>query len=123
MEDVNSTSRNFAYQPVTTGNRFYRLHVITASQLEYYSNIVNIKSSSTEAKVKILNNIISGQEIVVHSKGNYAYRLLDMGGRNLQSGRMTIGFNRLSAPAKQSGMYLLQIVDGAEVTTERLMLQ
>ena len=123
MEDVNSTSRNFAYQPVTTGNRFYRLHVVTASQLEYYSNIVNIKSSSSEAKVKILNNIISGQEIVVHSKGNYAYRLLDMGGRNLQSGRMTIGFNRLSAPAKQSGMYLLQIVDGAEVTTERLMLQ
>lgn len=123
LQDVNSNSRAFAYQPVSTGNRFYRLHVVTASQLKYYSNVINIKSSSNEVKFNILNNRVTGNEIVAQSKGNYTYRLLDMGGRNIQSGRVNIGFNRISSPALKSGMYLIQIIDGTEVTTERLMVQ
>ncbi len=123
LENVSGGSRNFGYQPVTTGSRFYRLHVVTASQLEYYSNIVSVKAASNESKVKILNNQITGNEILVQSKGNYSYRLLDMGGRNLTSGRMNIGFNRINAPAIQSGVYMLQVIDGADVMTERFMVQ
>jgi len=123
IQDISGTSRNFTYQPVTGGNRFYRLHVVTASQLEYYSNIVTIRTASNNAKVKILNNQISGNQILVQSQGNYSYRLLDMGGRNLISGNMNAGFNRIQSPAIHSGMYLLQVIDGADITTERLMVQ
>jgi hypothetical protein len=123
LQDVNSNSRAFAYQPVSTGDRFYRLYVVTASQLKYYSNIINIKSTSKDVKFNILNNRITGNEIVAQSKGNYNYRLLDMGGRNIQSGRVNIGLNRISSPTLKSGMYLIQIIDGTEVTTERLMVQ
>jgi hypothetical protein len=82
-----------------------------------------IKASSDNAKFTILNNRINGNEIVVNSKGNYNYRLLDMSGRNVQGGRMNIGFNRISSPTLTSGMYLMQIIDGTEVMTERLMVQ
>jgi hypothetical protein len=73
--------------------------------------------------VKILNNVITGNDILVQSQGNYTYRLLDMGGRNLTSGRMNTGFNRIISPSIQSGVYLLQVIDGADIMTERLMVQ
>jgi hypothetical protein len=123
LQDVNTDSRKFTYSPLATGARFYRLYVVTASQLKYHSNIIMIKASSDNAKFTILNNRINGNEIVVNSKGNYNYRLLDMSGRNVQGGRMNIGFNRISSPTLTSGMYLMQIIDGTEVMTERLMVQ
>ncbi len=123
LQEVTGTSRSFTYQPITSGNRYYRLHVVTASQLKYYSNIITIKSTSDDDKFSILNNRITNNEIVVHSKGNYNYRLLDMGGRTIQGGRMNIGFNRIASPTLKSGMYLIQIIDGTEVKTERLMVQ
>jgi hypothetical protein len=123
MQDVDGNSRSFGYQPVSGGNRFYRIHVVTASQLEYYSNIVSVRATSNTSKVKILNNVITGNDILVQSQGNYTYRLLDMGGRNLTSGRMNTGFNRIISPSIQSGVYLLQVIDGADIMTERLMVQ
>jgi hypothetical protein len=123
LQALEGESRSFTYQPIGSASRYYRLHVVTASQLEYYSNIVTLKSSSGDTKFNIMGNRISGNEIVVQSKGNYNYRLLDMGGRNIQSGRMNIGVNRISSTALQSGMYLIQIIDGTEVATERLMVQ
>jgi hypothetical protein len=123
LQVLGGESRSFTYQPIGSSSRFYRLHVVTASQLEYYSNIITLKSSSGDTKFNIMGNRISGNEIVIQSKGNYNYRLLDMGGRNIQSGRMNIGVNRISSTAIQSGMYLIQIIDGTEVTTERLMIQ
>jgi len=123
LQVLGGESRSFAYQPIGSASRFYRLHVVTASQLEYYSNIITLKSSSGDAKFNIMSNRISGNEIVVQSKGNYNYRLLDMGGRSIQSGRMNIGVNRIASNALLSGMYLIQIIDGTEVTTERLMVQ
>jgi len=123
LQDVDGSSRSFSYKPLTSGSRFYRLHVTTASQLEYYSNVINIKDVEHSAKIKILNNRISGNEIMVQSKGQYGYRLIDMGGRNLISGKMITGFNRITTPTLQSGMYLLQIADGTELTTERIMIQ
>ena len=123
LQEVNGSSRSFAYQPLTTGNVYYRLHVVTASQLKYYSNVLTLKSASDDTKFSILNNRITNNEIVVHSKGNYNYRLLDMSGRTIQGGRMNIGFNRIASSTLKSGMYLIQIIDGTEVKTERLMVQ
>jgi hypothetical protein len=39
------------------------------------------------------------------------------------SGRLNNGANRIDAAALNSGMYLLQIIDGSEITTEKLIKQ
>jgi hypothetical protein len=121
LEDLTGTTRQFAYKPMDSKPLYYRLFVTTASQLTYYSNIVSLKETATSANYTLLSNRINGSDIVVNSKGSYSWRLLDMNGRSLQNGRLTNGVNRLQTPVLNSGMYLLQVVDGTNITTERLI--
>jgi hypothetical protein len=121
LEDLTGTTRQFAYKPMDSKPLYYRLFVTTASQLTYYSNIVSLKETATSANYTLLSNRINGSDIVVNSKGSYSWRLLDMNGRNLQNGRLTTGVNRLQTPTLNSGMYLLQVIDGTNITTERLI--
>jgi hypothetical protein len=121
LQDLSGTLRKFAYQPFENKTAFYRLHVVTASQLTYYSNIVSLKEVETNAKFSLLSNMISGNEIVVNSKTNITWRLVDMNGRGLQQGRMQPGMNRLQTGTLTGGMYLLQLSDGETTTTERLV--
>jgi hypothetical protein len=121
LQDVVGTQRSFSYQPQQSKALYYRLFVTTASQLTYYSNIITLKQVATGSNYTILSNRITTNEVVVNSKGSYSWRLIDMNGRSLQSGRLTTGINRLSTPAINSGMYLLQIADGQNITTERII--
>jgi len=121
LQDVVGTQRSFSYQPQQGKTIYYRLFVTTASQLTYYSNIITLKEVATGSNYTILSNRINTNEVVVNSKGSYSWRLIDMNGRSLQSGRLTTGINRLSTPAINSGMYLLQIADGQNITTERII--
>lgn len=121
LQDLTGTLRKFAYQPFENKTAYYRLHVITASQLAYYSNIVSLKEINTDARYSLLSNMINGNEIVVNSKGNLSWRLVDMNGRSLQNGRMQAGVSRINTGSLSSGMYLLQVSDGETTTTERLV--
>ncbi len=121
LQDLNGTLRKFAYQPFENKTAYYRLHVVTASQLAYYSNIVSLKEIETNSKFSLLSNLISSNEVVVNSKANLTWRLVDMNGRNLGNGRMQAGVNRIQTGTLSSGMYLLQVSDGEITTTERLV--
>jgi len=121
LQDVSGTLRRFSYQPMGSKPLYYRLFVTTASQLTYYSNIISLKEASAGSNYTLLSNRISGTEVVVNSKGSYGWRLIDMNGRSLQSGRLTAGMNRLQTRAINSGMYLLQVIDGTTISTERLI--
>ena len=121
LQDLSGTQRSFSYQPQQSQPLYYRLFVTTASQLTYYSNIIALKQVNTSSSYTILSNRITTNEVVVNSKGSYGWRLIDMNGRSLQSGRLTAGINRLTTPAINSGMYLLQIADGQNITTERII--
>jgi hypothetical protein len=121
LQDVKGTLRSLVYQPMEKTTLYYRLHVTTASQLKYYSNIVSLRSVNGRGKYNLLTNVINSNTIVVNSNGNYNWRLIDMNGRQLGNGRMTAGNNRIPASGISSGMYLLQIIDGSEITTEKLM--
>jgi len=121
LQDVQGTQRSFSYRPMQSKDLYYRLFVTTASQLTYYSNIISVKETTTGSNYTLLSNRITTNEVVVNSKGNYSWRLMDMNGRSLQSGRLTTGINRLSTPSLTSGMYLLQIADGTNITTERII--
>jgi Secretion system C-terminal sorting domain len=121
LQDVNGSLRKFIYQPFDKSTLFYRLHVITASQLKYYSNIVSLRAVSGGKKYNLNTNFINSSSIVVNSKGNYNWRLMDMNGRMYGSGRLNNGSNRIEASNLSSGMYLLQVIDGSEITTEKII--
>ena len=77
-------------------------------------------------KTAIENNygvIISKNEIALNSNGSYNWRIVDMSGPALANGRTTSGFNVLQTGSLNSGMYLLQIIDGGDISTEKIVKQ
>lgn len=123
LQDVTGSLRKFVYQPFEKGTAYYRLHVVTASQLKYYSNIISLREAKGGAKYNLVSNIINGNSISINSNGDFGWRILDMNGRSIGNGKMAIGLNRLTAANLTNGMYLLQIMDGAEITTEKIVKQ
>ncbi len=123
LQNVNSSSTSFGYQPSEKKTIYYRLLVTTASQLKYYSNVVALREVGGKSKVDVVTNIISKNEIALNSNGSYNWRIIDMSGRALANGRTTTGFNQLQAGTLNSGMYLLQIIDGGEIITEKIVKQ
>jgi len=123
LQDVSGSLHKFVYQPFEKGTAYYRLHVVTASQLKYYSNIISLREAKGGAKYNLISNIINGNNISINSIGNYSWRILDMNGRNMANGKINTGLNRLSAANLTNGMYLLQIADGNEITTEKIVKQ
>jgi hypothetical protein len=123
MQNVNSNSTSFGYQPSEKKTIYYRLLVTTASQLRYYSNVVALREVGGKSKVDVVTNIISKNEIALNSNGSYNWRIIDMSGRALANGRTTTGFNQLQPGTLNSGMYLLQIIDGGEIITEKIVKQ
>lgn len=123
LQDVTGSLRKFVYQPFEKGTAYYRLHVVTVSQLKYYSNIISLREAKGGAKYNLVSNIITGNSISINSNDNFGWRLLDMNGRSIGNGKMITGLNRLTAANLTNGMYLLQIMDGAEITTEKIVKQ
>jgi Bacterial pre-peptidase C-terminal domain len=123
LQNVNSNSTSFGYQPTEKKTIYYRLLVTTASQLKYYSNVVALREVGGKSKVDVVTNIINKNEIGLNSNGSYNWRIIDMSGRALANGRTTTGFNQLQPGILTSGMYLLQIIDGGDMITEKIIKQ
>jgi hypothetical protein len=123
LQSVNSNSTRFDHQPSEKKTVFYRLFVTTASQLKYYSNVVALREVGNSSKFDVVTNVINKNEIALNSKGSYNWRILDMSGRAVANGKTSSGFNLLQTGAITSGMYLLQIIDGQEITTEKIVKQ
>ena len=85
--------------------------------------MVALREVAGKSKVDVVTNIISKNEIALNSNGSYNWRIIDMSGRALANGRTTTGFNQLQAGTLNSGMYLLQIIDGGEIITEKIVKQ
>lgn len=123
LQSVNSSSTRFDHQPTEKKTVFYRLFVTTASQLKYYSNVVALREVGNSSKFDVVTNIINKNEVAINSNGSYNWRILDLSGRALANGKTSTGFNLLQTGAITSGMYLLQIIDGNEITTEKIVKQ
>jgi hypothetical protein len=97
--------------------------VITASQLKYYSNVISLREVARGEKYILTSNIVRGNNISLNSTGSFNWRLIDMNGRNVSAGKMNTGFNQINAGNLTSGMYLLQVIDGTSVSTEKIVKQ
>jgi hypothetical protein len=123
LQKVGGTSTAYDYQPSEKKTIFYRLLVTTASQLKYYSNVVALREVTNSSKFDVVTNIINKNEIALNCKGNFNWRVLDMSGRAVANGRTTTGYNVLPTGSLNSGMYLLQIIDGSDITTQKIVRQ
>jgi hypothetical protein len=123
LQSVSSSSTRFDHQPSEKKTVFYRLFVTTASQLKYYSNVVALREVGNSSKFDVVTNIITKNEVALNSNGSYNWRILDMSGRSVANGKTSAGFNLLQTGAMTSGMYLFQIIDGTEITTEKIVKQ
>ncbi len=123
IQKVGGNNTAYDYQPVEKKTIFYRLLVTTASQLKYYSNVVALREVTNSTKFDVVTNIINKNEIALNSKGSFNWRVLDMSGRAVANGRTTTGYNVLPTGSINSGMYLLQIIDGSDITTQKIVRQ
>jgi len=123
LQDVSGSLRKFIYQPFEKGTIYYRLRVVTASQLKYYSNIISLREATGAEKYSLISNIIHGNSVSINSNGDFGWRLLDMNGRSVANGKMIRGLNRINATNLTNGMYLLQIIDGTQISTEKIVKQ
>jgi hypothetical protein len=124
LQELSGNQRKFAYQSFEKGQVYYRLYVITASNLKYYSNTISLKEAQGGGNYKLLTNVVTaGNSITVNSKASYNWKLIDMNGRSFGSGTMNTGVNRINASKLSAGMYLLQVIDGTEMTTEKIIVQ
>ena len=82
-----------------------------------------MREVTNSTKIDVVTNIINKNEIALNSKGNFNWRVVDMSGRALANGRTTIGYNVLPTGSLNSGMYLLQIIDGSDITTQKIVRQ
>ncbi len=124
LQEVNGNLRKFVYQSFEKGTVYYRLYVITASQLKYYSNIISLKEVNGGSNYNLLTNMVfAGNPITVTSKGTYNWKLIDMNGRRLGAGTINTGVNRIDATKFNSGIYLLQVINGVETSTEKIIIQ
>lgn len=122
LQDVSGTTRSFAHQPAAAqAYKYYRLFVVTASQLTYYSNIIHLRENGNAKKFNLVTNVVSGGSLALNSTGVYNWRMVDMNGRMLQSGKTAAGINHIQLGSLSSGTYLMQVIDGSEIATEKFI--
>jgi hypothetical protein len=62
-------------------------------------------------------------EINIQSAKDYTYVLLDMNGNQLANGKGIIGSTKINTGRYASGMYVLKLLNGDQVHTERILKQ
>jgi hypothetical protein len=119
---LNAGSRNFNYSPAASTNYYYRIKAITLKdEKPYYSNIITIRNENHKA-VQVMEPIVR-DHISVNSNGNYSFRLFDVSGKLLGNGIIKTGFNNIEVKNTAKGILFLQLADGVNGWTEKLIKQ
>lgn len=116
LTDVSNLNSKYAYKPQTTTTQFYRLSVEKASGEMCYSDVCTVRHKSQFKKVIFT----IGKQIVVNSDVKGEWRILNMYGASLQSGRLVPGTNYINTKER---ILILQLVDSQETITKKLILE
>ncbi|MEP7252708.1 MAG: zinc-dependent metalloprotease [Ginsengibacter sp.] len=115
-----SGSKEYAYTPVLKGNIYYRLKAVSATWETVYSNVISLKPGVEEGKKFKVSNTVHNL-ITVHAPENFEYRLADMSGRILMSGKGQAGINTIDINNHPNGIYVIQIISNNQRSTERIL--
>ena len=88
----------------------------------YFSNIVSLKKNDTDQRPILLNNLISSNTVIVSSRGNYNYSIIDFNGKTIISGRLLNGINNINA-GMITGMYVIRFTNIDQQWTDKLLRQ
>jgi hypothetical protein len=119
---LNGEARKYNNKPFDNSSTYYRIKAVTAAGVTYYSNIVYLKGISSQGKFNILGNTISS-ELAVSSNSNYAYRITDMSGKTITTGKLINGIVRINMSNAARGLYFLQVQGDNEKWTEKFIKQ
>lgn len=98
------------------GSNYYRIRAVNKQGEIVYSSIVAINNKLT-ATLQLLNNPVVSQLVFKHPKAvNAGYRITDLTGRTLMSGRITPNavITQIDMSKLTSGTYILHYTDGSE---------
>ena len=112
---------SYTYQPQENTILYYRLMAVTASNLQYPSNIISMKSSAKPARAATLTTNQFSNEITWMSNAASDWRLMNASGLMVLKGRFSIGFNQIQTGHLPAGVYILQIVEGGEIRSTKMM--
>lgn len=119
---LNGDARKYTNKPFDNTPTAYRLKAVTAAGATYYSNTITLKGVNSKNKITLLSNNVSN-ELTVLSDNNYQYRVFDMSGKTLATGRMINGTNHISMVNAAKGLYFIQVEAGEEKITQRFIKQ
>lgn len=112
---------SYTYQPQENTILYYRLMAVTASNLQYPSNIISLKGSSKPSRAATLTTNQFSNEMIWMSDAAADWRLMNASGLMVMKGRFSIGFNQIQTGHLPAGVYILQIVEGTEIRSTKMI--
>jgi len=113
------TSTSYSYTPLITGNVYYRIKAVSATDQAIYSNVIALKSNTANKLFKVSTMVYS--QVTLEAAEDYEYKLADMSGRIMQSGKGKAGINNINISNSPNGIYLMQIISTNQRLTERIV--
>lgn len=122
VADAPTGDRSYSYRPLQKSTAQYRLNVTFDNGKQYYSNIVTIRSTVTEKRPFLVSNLVSGNELVINSPGNFDYMIFDLNGKTIGRGQLKTGMN-LATAQMVNGMYLIRYSNGSQQWIDKFIHQ
>jgi len=123
LVNLETDKRNYSYQFSENTTRYYRLKITSSIGEIAYSNVIVIRATPINNKAFVMNNVITNQ-LNITATENYQYKIFDVNGRYIQSGKGITGNNNINMLNLTSGMYYIQIVgNNNNNITQRIIKQ
>jgi hypothetical protein len=115
--------RGYDYRPNLSGVALYRLNVTFDNGRQYYSNVVTLRKTASNAGPKLVSNLVATNSFEVSSPGVFNYAIYDFSGKILAQGKLVNGSNIIAPSNMNSGMYVVRFTRGTEQWMEKLVRQ
>jgi len=108
--------------PRSTQFQYYRVKVGTTTGESVYSNVIALRSSSVAGDAFTFATLVQS-DLQLIANQNFEFRLFDMNGRMVQSGKGQNGVNRLDLSRLASGVFVIDIRGQKTQLTKRIVKQ
>lgn len=122
LTTVTPSADKFSYQPYKSNTIYYRLKVTSVIDQTVYSNTIALRGAGNSDKQFNVSTLVQN-EIVINAAENYQYVISDVNGRTINTGTGLRGINKLNISNQSKGMYFIQLFNGDQRQTERIIKQ
>lgn len=120
IASVSPDDRQFVYNPLQSGEVYYRIKVVSEVGEVSYSNIISLKQASSDLKIALRSNLVTDQ-IEINAEQQYRFILSDMNGKILRKGAGSAGHQSIDISNSPHGIYILQIISNSQRITQRVV--